>query len=211
MNRSFIALTAVLVGSGCAHDAEGHRLRSSTVRFDERSVSGPSIFYTLEEDGTWAGMSGDRYALEGSEIRKVGAGFDHTGALIRPSGWVDIERRPDGIVYEPSWPISTIWTFVTEDGQPIPRNLEVPLYLTAQLGLSGAWVNLHVPGSELAGVELKPDCAVVLFELQGRQVAGWATRKGAVCPEPRYPGRDALARLVAVRNEVWESPYRAAP
>jgi hypothetical protein len=58
-------------------------------------------------------------------------------------------------------------------------------------------------------VELKPDCALVLFELQGRQVAGWAARKGSVCPEPRYPGRDALARLVADRDEVWESPYRA--
>ena len=194
MNRWIIAAAAVLFGSGCAHDAEGHWVRSSTVRFDERSVSGPNISYTLEVDGTWAGMGGDRYALDGSEIRKVGAGFDRTGALIRPSGWVDIERRPDGLVYEPSWPASTLWTFVTEDGQPIPRNLEVPLYLTARLG-----------------VELKPDCALVLFELQGRQVAGWATRKGAVCPEPRYPGRDALARLIAVRNENWESPYRASP
>ena len=211
MNRAIIVAATVLFGGGCAHDAEGHRVRSSTVRFDERSVSGPNISYTLEEDGTWAGMGGDRYALEGSEIRKVGAGFDHTGALIRPSGWVDIERRPDGLVYEPSWPTSTIWTFLTEDGQPIPRNLEVPLYLTARLGLSGAWVDLHVPGSEEAGVELKPDCALVLFAIQGRQVAGWAARKGAVCPEPRYPGRDALARLVAVRNEVWESPYRASP
>ena len=81
----------------------------------------------------------------------------------------------------------------------------------ARLGLSGAWVDLHVPGSEEAGVELKPDCALVLFAIQGRQVAGWAARKGAVCPEPRYPGRDALARLVAVRNEVWESPYMASP
>lgn len=101
--------------------------------------------------------------------------------------------------------------FVTEDGQPIPRDLEVPLDLTARRGLSGAWVDLHVPGSELAGVELKPDCALVLFELQGRQVSGWAARKGAVCPEPRYPGCDALARLVADRNEIWESPYRADP
>ena len=211
MSRSIIAVAVVLLAIGCAHTADGHRVRASTVRFDERSISGPNISYTLEVDGTWAGMGGDRYALEGSEIRKVGAGFDHTGALIRPSGWVDIERRPDGLVYEPSWPTSTIWTFLTEDGQPIPRNLEVPLYLTARLGLSGAWVDLHVPGSEEAGVELKPDCALVLFAIQGRQVAGWAARKGAVCPEPRYPGRDALARLVAVRNEVWESPYRASP
>jgi len=211
MNRSIIAVAAALLAAGCAHDAEGHRVRSSTVRFDDRSVSGPGFYYTLEEDGTWAGMSGDRYVLDGEEIRKVGGGFDHTGALIRPSGWVDVQRRPDGLVYEPSWPTSTIWTFLTEDGQPIPRNLEVPLYLTARLGLSGTWVTLRIPGSELAGVELKPDCGLVLFEFQGRQVAGWAARKGAVCPEPRYPGRDALARLVTYRNEVWESPYRANP
>jgi len=211
MNRSIIAVAAALLAAGCAHDAEGHRVRSSTVRFDDRSVSGPGFSYTLEEDGTWAGMSGDRYVLDEEEIRKVGGGFDHTGALIRPSGWVDVQRRPDGLVYEPSWPTSTIWTFLTEDGQPIPRNLEVPLYLTARLGLSGTWVTLRIPGSELAGVELKPDCGLVLFELQGRQLAGWAARKGAVCPEPRYPGRDALARLVTYRNEVWESPYRANP
>jgi len=149
MSRSIIAVAVVLLAIGCAHTADGHRVRASTVRFDERSISGPNISYTLEVDGTWAGMGGDRHALEGSEIRKVAAGFDHTGALVRPSaGW---------------------------------------------------------------GVELKPDCALVLFELQGRQVAGWAARKGAVYPEPRYPGRDALARLVAVRNEVWESPYRASP
>ena len=42
-------------------------------------------------------------------------------------------------------------------------------------------------------------------------VIAWVARKGAVCPEPRYPGSDAMARLVAVRNEVWESPYRPSP
>ena len=211
MNRLIVLVAAGLLGSACAHDSEGHRVRVSTIRFDDRSVSGPNVFYTLEEDGSWAGKGGDRYALDGDDIRKVGAGFDRTGSLIPPAGWVEIDRRPDGLVYTPSWPTSRIWTFVTEDGQPIPRNLEVPLYLTTRLGLAGAWVDLYVPGSEQAGVELKPDCALVLFELQGRQVAGWVVRNGAVCPEPRYPGKDALAKLVAVRNEVWESPYRAAP
>jgi hypothetical protein len=209
MNRSLIAVAAVLLASGCAHDAEGHRLRSTSVRFDERSISGPGFVYTLEDDGAWAGSNGDRYRLDGDEIRKVGAGFDKTGYLIRPAGWVDVERRPDGLVYTPSWPTSIMWTFVTEDVQPIPRDLEAPLYLTSRIGLEGAIVDFRSPGSEQAGIELKPDCGVVLFDLKGRQVAGWAVRKGSVCPEPRYPGKDALARIIAVRNEVWQSPYRA--
>ena len=211
MSRSIIAVAAVLVASGCAHDAEGHRVRNTTIRFDERSVSGPGFDNTLEEDGTWATSSGARYRLDGDEIRKVGAGFDGTGGLVRPAGWVDVERRPDGLVFTPSWPTSVIWTFVTEDGLPIPRDLEMPLYIAAGFGLEGAIVDLRTPGSEVVGIDLKPDCAVVLFDLKGRLVAGWVTRNGSVCPEPRYPGRDALARLVAVRNEVWESPYRARP
>ncbi|HEY1905676.1 MAG TPA: hypothetical protein VGG91_06525, partial [Myxococcaceae bacterium] len=147
MNRLFVLVGAVLLGSACAHDSQGHRVRVSTIRFDDRSVSGPNVFYTREEDGTWAGKGGDRYLLDADEIRKVGAGFDRTGHLMPPAGWVEIDRRPDGIVYTPSWSTSRVWTFVTEDGQPIPRNLEVPLYLTARLGLAGAWVDLYVPGS----------------------------------------------------------------
>jgi hypothetical protein len=60
-------------------------------------------------------------------------------------------------------------------------------------------------------VEVKPDCALVLFELQGRQVAGWVVRNGAVCPEPRHPGKDALAKLVAVWNEVLGKPVPGGP
>ncbi|HET6982065.1 MAG TPA: hypothetical protein VFI53_07985, partial [Myxococcaceae bacterium] len=100
---------------------------------------------------------------------------------------------------------------VTEDGQPIPTDLEAPLYIAACLGLGGHWIDLYTPGSEKAGIPLEPDCATVLFDLQGRQVAGFVARQGAVCPAPVYPGRDALARLIAVRNEVWESPERPAP
>jgi hypothetical protein len=68
MNRSIIAAAAaaVLLGSGCAHDAEGHRVRSSTLRFDERSVSGPNLSYTLEEDGTWAGWAGTATSSTGA-------------------------------------------------------------------------------------------------------------------------------------------------
>jgi len=191
----------VLLVTACTYDSAGRRVRTGDIRFDERSITG-RVVLTLQDDGTWSHL----YVQQGDEIRSV-VGLD---GLIKASGWVDIERRPDGLVYEPSWPISNIWTFVTEDGQPIPRNLEVPLYLVAQLGLVGARVDIHTPGSEQAGVEVKPDCWLILFELQGRQVAGWATRKGAVCPEPRYPP-GAPTRLAAVRNEVWESQYRPQP
>jgi len=200
-----VGAAVVLFATGCTHDSAGRRIRTGDIRFNERSISGPNIELTLVPNGTWSNL----YVQQGVEIRPV-QGFGGSG-LIPPSGWVDIERRADGLVYEPSWPISNIWTFVTEDGQPIPRSLEAPLYLASQLGLPGARVDIRTPYSEQAGVELKPDCWLILFELQGRQVAAWAVRKGAVCPEPRYPGRDALDRLVAVRNEVWESPYHPQP
>jgi len=85
----------------------------------------------------------------------------------------------------------------------------VPLYLLTRIELDGQWVNLRTPHSELAGVPLPPDCALVLFDLQGRQVAGWAASKGASCPEPSYPA-GALPRLVEARNEVWQTQYRPA-
>ena len=206
---SGVALAFVL--AGCAHyDSSGHRVRTGSVRFDARSVSAPGWVYTLEDDGTWAGMAGDRYVRVGDEIRKVGA-FGPTPALIRPSGSVLIERTTMGLVYTPSYPGGPIWTFATEDGGPIPPDLEVPLYLAAQLGLSGHWIDVLTPGSELAGIPLDEDCATVLFDVRGRKIAGFVGRQGAACPEPRYPGPAALARLVADRNEVWESPERPGP
>jgi hypothetical protein len=95
-------------------------------------------------NGTWSNWC----VQQGDETRPVHGGGS---GLIPGSGWVDIERRPDGLVYEPSWPISNIWTFVTEDGQSIPRNLETPLYLVSQLGLPGARVDIRTPNSEQAG------------------------------------------------------------
>jgi hypothetical protein len=212
MKRSqVIGVVLALVATGCAHyDKQGHWVRTGPARFDAQSVSAPGIIYTLESDGTWAGLSGDRYERVGDDLRKVGA-FGPTPSLIRPSGWVTIDRRPDGLMYLPSYPGGPIWTFVTEDGQPIPADLEAPLFLAATLGLGGQWVDLFTPGSEQAGITLKADCAVVLFEMQGRQVAGFVGRQGAACPDPTYPGRQALARLVTARNEVWETPVRPAP
>jgi hypothetical protein len=192
------------VAAGCAHyDQQGRAVRTGAARFDARSVSAPGIVYTLSEDGSWAGMDGDRYERVGDDLRKVG-GFGPTPSLIRPSGWVTIDHRPDGLMFLPSYPGGRIWTFVTEE-------LEIPLYLAAQLGLGGHWIDNYTPGSELAGIPLESDCATVLFSLEGRQVAGYVGTQGAACPEPRYPGKQALGRLISVRNEVWESPERPAP
>ncbi len=211
MHRAtLVGVALALVSAGCAHDSEGRWVRTGRIRFDARSVSGPGVMYSLGDDGTWAGMGGDRYVRDGDAIRKVGA-FGPTPSIIRPSGEIRIERRPDGLVYTPSYLGAPIWTFVTEDGRPIPQEMEIPLYLTARLGLDGAWINQWTPGSELAGIPLESDCGVVLFDLQGRQVAGWVANQGETCPAPRYPGRDALARVVTYRNEVWESPARPGP
>ncbi|HUM12514.1 MAG TPA: hypothetical protein VLT82_16325 [Myxococcaceae bacterium] len=206
-----LALVLSFFAAGCAHyNSQGRAVRVGSVRFDARSVSAPNIVYTLEDDGTWAGMGGDRYQRLGDDLRKVGA-FSPTPSLIRPSGWVTIDRRPDGLMYTPSYPGGAIWTFVTEDGRALPADLEIPLYLAAGIGLSGQWIDLHTPASEQAGIPLEADCATVLFDIEGRQVAGFVGRQGTACPEPRYPGREALARLVAARNEVWESPARPLP
>ena len=199
------------VVAGCAHyDAKGRAVRTGPARFDAHSVTAPGVAYTLQEDGTWAGLEGDRYVMVGDDIRKVGA-FSPTPSLIRASSYVAVDRRPDGVSYTPSYPGGRIWIFITEDGGPLPQDLEVPLYLAAQLGLSGQWISMQVPGSEVAGIPLDPDCATVLFEIQGRQVAGWVERQGAVCPAPRYLGSDVLARLNGERNEVWESSARPFP
>ena len=201
----------VFLAAGCAHyDTQGRWVRTGPARFDARSVSAPGIVYTLEGDGTWAGMDGDRYERVGDDLRKVGA-FGPTPSLIRPSGWVTIDRRPDGLMYLPSYSGGRIWTFVTEDGKPIPADLEIPLYLAARLGLGGHWIDVYTPGSEQAGIPLEADCAAVLFDLQGRQIAGFVVRQGAACPDPRYPGKQVLARLISARNEVWESPERPGP
>jgi hypothetical protein len=209
--RHVFGVMLAFVAAGCAHyDNKGRMVRTGPARFDAQSVSAPGTVYTLAADGTWAGISGDRYELVGDDLRKVGA-FGPTPSLIRPSGWVTIDRRPDGLMYLPSYPGGRIWTFVTEDGQPIPAELEIPLYLAAQLGLGGQWIDMYTPGSEQAGVPLESDCATVLFDIQGRQVAGFVGRQGAACPDPSYPGKQVLAKLNSVRNEVWESPARPPP
>lgn len=209
--RQVFGVVLAFVMAGCAHyDQQGRAVRTGPARFDAQSVSAPGNVYTLERDGTWAGIYGDRYELVGDDIQKVGA-FGPTPSIIPPSGWVTIDRRPDGLMYLPSYPGGQIWTFVTEDGQPIPTELEVPLYFAARLGLGGQWIDVHTPDSEQAGIPLHTDCATVLFDLQGRQLAGFVATKGAACFDQRYPGKQALNKLISIRNEVWESPERPFP
>lgn len=212
MNRMHVigvaALAAVI--AGCAYDAQGKRIRNGEARFDDHSVSSPKTVYTLEGDGTWAGLYGDRYERVGDTIRKVGA-FGATPSLIRPSGWVEIDHLPDGLIYTPSYLSSGTWIFVTEDGKPIPADLEVPLYLAAQLGLGGQRMNVWRPGDEDSGPTLESGCNLILFEVQGRQVAGWSSEQGNICPAPKYPARGTVAALNKKRGEVWESPMRPGP
>jgi hypothetical protein len=211
MKLTHVLGAAMVVGLACSHyDSSGRRVRTGSTRFDAQSVSGPGFYYTLGEDGIWSGMSGDQYERVGDDIRKVGA-YGPTPSIIRPSGSVTITRRPDGLQYVPSYLSAPVWTFVTADSQPIPQEMEIPLYLAARLGLSGQWISLKTPGSETTGIPLEAGCATVLFEMQGRQIAGWTATQGTACPDPRYPGPDVLAKLVNNRNEIWESPARPPP
>jgi hypothetical protein len=187
-------------------------VRTGAARFDAHSVTSPKAVITLESDGTWAQIGGNRYELVGDELRLIGGGAGSwRGPLIRPYASVRIDHLPNGLRYTPSYPASA-WTFVTEDGKPLPPDLEVPLYFAARIGLGGQWVNIWQPAMDDTGPHLDADCGLVLFELQdGRQVAGWLVNREATCPKPRYPGRENLARLIYTRNEVWVSPERSAP
>ncbi len=213
MNRRRLIAALVSVASitaGCAHDSEGHQVREGLARFDATSVgtSGGTVVRLLP-DGTW-GLGVTQYERVGDQLRAVGVLPYET--LIRGYSYVTIERLPNGVRYTPSYYSAPIWTFVTEDGKGIPVDLEVPLYFAARIGLGGQWVNIWEPPKDDTGPHLVTDCGVVLFELRGgRQVAGWLAHQGAICPAPKYPGRETLARLIYTRNEVWESPQRPPP
>ncbi|MGZ3444238.1 MAG: hypothetical protein ACXWLG_01000 [Myxococcaceae bacterium] len=208
-----LAVSVAAMTTRCAHDTEGHEVRTGAARFDAHSVTSPKAVITLESDGNWAQIGGNRYELVGDELRLIGGGSGRTGnvALIRPYASVRIDRLPNGLRYTPSYYSAPTWTFVTEDGKPLPPDLEIPLYFAARIGLGGQWVNIWQPARDDTGPHLEADCGLVLFELQGRQVAGWLVNRAATCPKPRYPGRDTLGRLIYTRNEVWVSPERPAP
>ena len=198
-----VVLAAAAVVAGCVHDSEGHLVRTGTVRFDAKSVSTPNQVITLNADGTWGAT---RLQVVDDKIQSgfsaVNGGYAH----------VQIDRLPNGVTYTPSMHSAPVWTFVTEDGKAIPSDLEVPLYLAAINGMGGHWVNAWKPAENDRGPQLYTACAVLLFEIQGRQVAGWRQAyRGAECPAQIYPGRETLARLIDSRNEVWESPERSLP
>src|SRR3954471_24813929 len=99
LQRVAAVVAVATTAAGCAaHDAQGREVRTGAARFDARSVSSPKSVYTLEGDGTWAGLYGDRYERVHDAIRKVD-GFSGTPSLIPPSGSVRIERLPDGVMY----------------------------------------------------------------------------------------------------------------
>ncbi len=212
MNRlqRIAAVVSVAAIAGCAaHDAQGREVRTGPARFDAQSVTSPKGAYSLASDGTWGGLLGDRYERVYDAIPQ--GRWVQRDAVAHPS----FRKRSDRA--------SARWRdvravvllgrgldFVTEDGKPLPENLEVPLYLAARLGLGGQWINVLDPADD-GGLRVDADCGLVLFDIQGRRVAGWLNRRGAVCPAPKYPGSETLAHLVQARNEVWESPDRPAP
>ncbi len=160
--------------TGCAHDAEGHQIRTGNVRFDTHSVSTQNGYViTLNSDGTW-GPSG----CGGSATRSAAT----SPGLRAYYGYTQVDRLPNGVMYTPSSSRAPIWTFVSEDGRPIPADLEIPLYLAARQGLRGQWVSIWEPARDFRGPQLVAGCRLVLFEMEGRQVAGWVARQGAECP-----------------------------
>jgi hypothetical protein len=207
-----VALAVVgVVAAGCAHDSEGHVVRSGKARFDAQTLTSPTVSITINADGTWGEC---RIQRVGDQLRGTCPGtFDRFGGYIgdHHGGYIQIEDLPDGVRYTPSFTSAPIWTFVTEDGRPIPADLEIPLYLAAGIGLGGHWVELWTPAQDDRGPQLLIGCGQVLFEIRGRQVAGWRATQGASCPAPVYPGRETLARLIDDRNEVWLSPVRPLP
>ena len=194
---------------GCAHyGPDGTWERTGDARFDAKSVTTPTDSYNLLTDGTWAGSRGDRYVVRDGALQAV-APFASSGPIIGGQTRVWIDREGDGVRFTPTSSRAEHWTFVTEDGKGIPSDLEVPLYIDANLGLGGLWVTYSDPDYLEATWHLGTDCSVVVFDLNGRRVAGWLERQGGnPCPTPRFPDAQVLARLAQRRNERWASPLR---
>jgi hypothetical protein len=133
MRPMHVVMLAGAVMAGCAHDSDGHVVRTGQVRFDAYSVTGPkNAQFTLESDGNWANGA-TRYERVGDQLRPVGG----LGDLFRPYGYVQITHLPNGIRYTPSWSSGVTWTFITEEGTQFPTDLEIPLYFAARLGAGG--------------------------------------------------------------------------
>jgi hypothetical protein len=137
------------------------------------------------------------------------APFATSGPIVGGQTRVWIDRNADGVRFTPTSTRAANWRFVTEDGKGIPADLEIPLYIAANLGLGGLWVTYRDPDYLDVVWHLGPDCSVVVFDLQGRRVAGLLERQGGdPCPAPRFPDSQVLARLEQRRSERWASPMR---
>jgi len=206
--RGVVAGLLVLWLGGCVHGPDGVRQRTGEARFDAQTVTSPTESYSRLSDGSWGGLRGDRYMVQDGALQAV-APFATSGPIIGGATRVWIDRDADGVRFTPTSTRAANWTFVTEDGKGIPADLEVPLYIAAQLGLGGLWVTYHDPDYLEAIWHLGADCSVVVFDLKGRRVAGWLERQGGdPCPAKRFPDAQVLARLEQRRNERWASPLR---
>ena len=197
-------LVSVLGLAGCAAPTvEGlgsYRVRTGDLRFDETSLTSTQAAIGRSSDGHWRGMSHGQpvdVVEDGDVIRVLGS-----------TAWVKVVRRASGLRYVPSWTDAGAWTFVTEDGAPIARELEIPLFLASR-SIGGQVVTLMYMTP--TGPTVDPDCRLIVFEMDHRRVALWLPRRGARCPSDQFPLEPALTRILAATGDVWESPKRPAP
>ena len=185
--------------SACAHQTDVYPIRTGVLRFDERSVTSPHVSFTRTSDGSWVGLDGERYERDGDTLRVVGPGTNLNTPIIRSTGYVRIERLPNGLVYTPSYATGTVWTFVTEDGKPRPEDLEIPLYLAARINLSAV------------GYKSPNGCITLILKVQDRNVAArwWRPVEGPDRCALVFP--EGAAELTGQVSETLVQSYRPIP
>src|SRR5262249_60530944 len=94
--RGVVAGCLALGLVGCATSSDGTRERTGLARFDASSVSSPTASYSLQSDGTWAGMRGDRYMVKNDEIQAV-APFATSRPIVGGSTKIFIDRDDNGL------------------------------------------------------------------------------------------------------------------
>jgi len=194
-----VGITAWAFLAACAHQTDEWPTRTGVLRFDEKSVTSPYVSYSRTSDGSWAGLNGERYERVGDTLRATGSPSPRHHPVIYPTGFVRIERLPNGLVYTPSYDTVPVWTFVTEDGNPLPEDIEIPLYLAARIHLSG--VGYKGPGG----------CPALIFQIQDRNVAArwWFPNEGPDQCALVFPEGGAAAWTAASENLV--QAYRPLP
>ena len=88
MNRlqPIASVVAVALTTGCAHDPEGHQIRTGNVRFDAQSVTSSGGYTAmLNSDGTWGTL---RYERVGDQIR------GQFGGAAGDYGYVQVDQLP---------------------------------------------------------------------------------------------------------------------